>query len=331
MLGLALLASCVVAARAQQPGDPATWPSDPATLASDPAHASPYLPLDHWAYPVLDYWISMGRIDDLSPLVQPYRRLDVARAIEALLGQPLSDVEEKWLLRLEEELEPEIERLSGTLLPAGRMALRARVGASYASQTHRDPLRPALDGPFSADRVLERAFLEGRGEIGPLAAGFRVGRDGMFLHDAQFPDGRVVPRKVAPVLDELGVRVEEAYVELQTEHAAVGFGRLYRNWGLPGAFGFARSDYAYTEEELFYRFGFDRLYVTGSLASLRDFAGDTTRYLSMHRLEARPAKSLVLAVTEAAIHGGPSQPLDLALVNPLGIWNIARVDGEPRK
>jgi hypothetical protein len=50
----------------------------------EPFTASPYLPLNDQAYPILEYWIAAGRINSLSPFVKPYRRIDVARALEIM-------------------------------------------------------------------------------------------------------------------------------------------------------------------------------------------------------------------------------------------------------
>lgn len=291
-------------------------------------HASAYLPLGHWAYPMLDYWISIGRAETLSPFMTPYRRMDVARAVHRLEEERLGGVEEDWLRRFQEELGPELAVLRGEDESAGHFSLHLAAGATYRSQTHRDPLRPELEGRFSADRVLEHIFLDGNAQVGIVAGAARVGRDGIFRQDAQFPDGRVVVNRNAPFLDELGIRVEEGYVELQTRYASLFFGRMDRNWGLPRLPGFVRSGYAYSYEEIGYRFGVDRIFLAGTFTSLPDFSGDTTRFLSVHRLELRPVDQLVVAVTEAVIHGGPSRPLDLRQVNPLGIWHIT--DSEPR-
>ena len=52
---------------------------------------------------------------------------------------------------------------------------------------------------------------------------------------------------------EISARVEEGYLEFQSRYARVGFGSMYRNWGLPDLPGFLRSDYAYSQEEISYR------------------------------------------------------------------------------
>jgi hypothetical protein len=285
--------------------------------------ASPYLPLDHWAYPALDLWIARGEIRSLSPLVKPWRRIDVAEALTGLDRARLRGGERAWLERLESELAPELARLSGAAAPDAQLALRAAAGAGAWSQTHRDPLRAELDGEFSEARVLESVGVEAEGHGGPVAGAIRLWREGMFRRDAQFPDGQVTPPREAFFLDDVSARFEEAYLELQTPYARVSFGRTYRNWGPPGLPGFLRSDYAFSEEEIGYRVGTGRIFAIGSLASYSDFGGDTTRYVSMHRLEVRPFDDLIVAISESSVHGGPGKGLDWRLVNPLTIWQFS--------
>ncbi|MFQ5746931.1 MAG: hypothetical protein ACE5HF_06885 [Gemmatimonadota bacterium] len=292
-------------------------------------HASAYLPLGHWAYPIVEYWISTGRIDDLSPFVKPWRRLDVARAILDIAEGNPHGFERSWIARLETELAPELALLRGDESANERLELHFGLAADYYSQTHRDVLRPELDGPFSDGEVFERMIIDGHGQGGVLAGGFRGERNKFFVHDAQFPGGRVVPELNLPVFDEGSMRVEEGYAELQTKYARVFFGRMYRNWGAPRLLGFLRSNYAYSEEEIGYRLGTGRVFLIGSFASYSDFQGDTTHYVAIHRLEIRPIDDLMIAVSEAAVHGGPSQNLDFRLVNPVGVWQIARSDNDP--
>jgi hypothetical protein len=208
------------------------------------------------------------------------------------------------------------------------LAVRLDLGAGFTSQTHRDVLRPELDGIWSEDRILEDLRLEFQGQAGVVAYGFQAARKGIYTLDAQYPDGRVVPLRSAPILNELKVRVEEGYLELQTRYARLGFGRQYRNWGPPQLDGFVRSDYAYSQELLGYRVGTERIFLIGSLASYGDYGADTTHYVPMHRLEVRPIDELMISISESATHGGPGRPLDWPLVNPLSVWQIAREDDE---
>lgn len=308
---------------------PAAAQVGPGTAPERSFRASAYLPLGHWSYPALEYWIAVGRIDGLSPFVKPYRRLDVAREVLRLEEERLESFEQRLVARLRHELRPEIEILRGERSEIGSGWVRFRAGATVRSQQHRDPLRPELTGEFSDAEALEHISIRGSAQAGILAGGFMGARDKVYVHDPQFPDGRVVPRKKLPLFDEGALRIEEAYAELQTRYASVLFGRIYRNWGLPGLPGFVRSDYAYSEEELGYRFGTRHVQLIGFFASYGDFRGDTTHYHAVHRLEIRPIDDLVIAVSEASVHGGPSQKLDFRLVNPVSIWQFARGDGDP--
>lgn len=317
-----------------------------------PFVASPYLPMDHAAVPVLERWIARGWIDRLSPLTRPWRRAEVRRAVRGLPADELPAADRRWRDRLLAQLPPgpepdaaanrsegpqvarpsDVARGSGSQVGDPGAWLRGRLSAAavYRSQLHRDLLRPELDGPASEDRVLERLFVEADGRAGPVVAAFRAGRDGYYTEDPQFPGGRVVPEKRLPPFDEGELRVEEAYLGVQSRYVELTFGRLYRNWGPPGTDGLLRSDYAYSWDELGYRVGTDRLSLSGTFSAPGDFARDTARWFSAHRLEARPWPDLAVAVTEAAIHGGPSEPLDFTYVNPLGIWHLSQNgDGEP--
>ena len=66
------------AQEAEPPDSSAASPtSDGPRKPKAPFYASPYVQLGSWEYPILDYWISAGRISSLSPFVQPYRRVEV--------------------------------------------------------------------------------------------------------------------------------------------------------------------------------------------------------------------------------------------------------------
>ena len=289
-------------------------------------HASPYLPLGHWAYPILDYWISAGLITNLSPFTQPYRRIEIAAALEEVAAADSSERTRGWLDKLRIEFGPDLALRAEKRSVKPDLAVRLDLGAVYTTQTHRDVLRPELDGQFSTDRVLEDLRLEFEGQAGVVAYGFQAARKGIYTTDAQYPDGRVVPLRSAPIFNELKVRIEEGYLELQTRYARLGFGRQYRNWAPPQLDGFVRSDYAYSQELLGYRVGTERIFLIGSVASYGDFGADTTHYVPMHRLEVRPIDELMIAVSESAVHGGPGRSLDWPLVNPLSVWQIAQDD-----
>ncbi len=289
--------------------------------AGEPSYGSPYLPLGHWIYGYVNALIARGRLEGLSPLVQPYRRIDIARAVVAAERERrLSPVEEEWAAAIEAELADEVELVRR----GGRQEVsfrgEAAAGFKALSQTHRDPLRPAeRDG-----RLFATLRLEFRGAA-PNAAAALWGRwDNHYLNDPQFPGGRAVEfRACDPVVDECAYRVEEGYVELQLPYARLFFGRMYRNWGLPGLDGFLLSSYAYSFDHIGYRFGTDRISLTGLYAPFNDQPGDTARHFATHRFEFRVTDGLVLAFSESVVYGGRNRRIDFNLTNPIGVWEIS--------
>lgn len=285
--------------------------------------ASPYLSLDHWSYPVMDLWIARGDIADLSPMTRPYRISEVVRALRKLRRGRLSPTEAELRDRILQELAPSV-RGDGDI----RVDLGIEAGGRYVSQTHPDPLQPVLDGQYGEDRILEEAELVIRGSSPYVAGGVRMRRDGIYRYDPRFPDGQVTPRREIPVFDDLSLRAEEAYLELQLPYFRLSFGRLDRNWGPATVDGFLRSANPYAEDEIGYRLGTDRVFLIGTIAAPEDVRGDTVRYLSMHRLEVRPSDRLAIAVSEAALHGGPDGRFRFSLVNPISVWQIAVDEAE---
>jgi hypothetical protein len=328
VLALLLIAAPSGAVLGQE-SPPAEEAAEEAKKPNEPFFASPYLPMGSWEYSILDYWVSADLIQSLSPIVKPWRRMDISRALLDLDESKLGGAEHEWLARLRESFAPELGQLAGPSSQNVQVNLELAAGAEYASQTHRDPLRPELEGEFSDAELLEDVRLGLDGAAGPVAGAFRLRRHGIYRNDAQYPDGRVVPRLDNVFGGEMSLRVEEGYLEFQSRYARVGFGSMYRNWGLPNLPGYLRSAYAYSQEEVSYRVGTDRIYLVGMFASYGDYGSDTTHYVAIHRLEIRPIDDLLISVSESSVHGGPGQSLDWKLINPVGVWQIARTDGDP--
>ncbi len=76
-----------------------------------PFFESPYLYLRHWAYPYVDLLLERGVIEGLSPVVRPYRRIDVAKAVVNANERRASSAERRWLQWLRREFNSEIEVL----------------------------------------------------------------------------------------------------------------------------------------------------------------------------------------------------------------------------
>lgn len=281
---------------------------------------STYLPLGHWAYDYINVLIARGRLTDLPPLVQPYRRLDIARSIRAALGAGrFSDAELAWVETLRQEFAAEIGELAGERGRSVRMSAELGVGMDALSQFHRDPLRPEGEGDVFL--TIEAYF---KGEA-PLAAGVLGGRwDGHYLNDPQFPGGAAIEsRQCDPVVAQCAYRVEDAYVEVQAPYVRLFFGRMYRNWGAPSQDGLLLSDYEYSYEHLGYRLGSDRIALSGLFTPFNDFGGDTARYFSSHRFDWQVRDNLAFSVGESVVWGGENRRVEFAFVNPVGIWEIS--------
>ncbi len=283
-------------------------------------YASPYLSLGHWVYDYVDLLVARGRVRGLSPLVQPYRRVDVAAAVlEAEADGQLATEELEWIAAIKRELADEVE-----LLQEGRpqdVSFHAEAGAGLKalSHTHRDLLRPEGDEELFPTFKL---YLYG---AAPLVAGVVGGRwDNHLLNDPQFPGGRVVEfRECDPLISECGYRVEEAYVELQAPYVRLFFGRTHRNWGRPGLQGLLISNYAYSYDHIGYRFGSERISLSGMYAPFNDFAGDTARHFAAHRFDWLITDNLLVSGSESVIFGGENRRIDFNVINPVGVWEIS--------
>ncbi len=119
-----------------------------------PFFESPYLYLRHWAYPYVDLLLERGVIEGLSPVVRPYRRIDVAKAVLQADERRASRAERAWLERLRREFRGEIEVLKGRGGRA-RVAVELSADGTAMTQSHRDPLRPAgsarIEGALQGD------------------------------------------------------------------------------------------------------------------------------------------------------------------------------------
>ena len=288
--------------------------SGPASQAA--STSSHYMPMGYWAYRYVDLLISRGRFNSLQPLIQPYRRLDIAAAVQsAQASDSISAAERGWLDLLEEELAPELRTLRRPE-PGIDLAGNITVGSWGVTQRHRDQLRP--EGDPAAFFIFE---VDVAADIPNVATHLRFRWDNWFLNDPQFPDGKVVEAhpNFLGFLD-FGARAEEGYAELQVPYVRVFAGRIYRNWGLPGTLGLLVSNYSYSYDQVGYRLGSDRFSITGFFAPLDEFPGSVKRWFSAHRLDWRVNDKLSLSVGESVTWGGENRSFDYRMAMPIAVW-----------
>lgn len=318
------LAACItlvladVALAVQQSAPPDSQEARPSE--SGLFYSSPYLPLDSWVYAYVDVLISRGRLKGLPPLVQPYRRIDIARAVlEAEADAPLLRQEREWIAEIKRELDSEVSLLESDDAQKLGFGGEFKAGFSAVSQLHRDLLRPTGDEHFFPTLELDL-----RGDAPAVAGALRLRWNQHYNNDPQFPGGEVIQfRACDPIVDQCAYRVEEAYAEVQLRYVRVFFGRMYRNWGLPGVDGLLLSDYEYSYDHIGYRFGSDRIALTGMYAPFNDFGGDTARHFSTHRFDWQIRDNLAISVGESVVYGGPNRRIEFNLTNPVAPWEIS--------
>lgn len=283
-----------------------------------PFAASHYLYVGHWAYRYIDLMVARGLLPELQPLVQPYRRIDVAKALVAARdGNRLTAHESGWAEVVEEELQPELAALARPE-PATTLNGTFPLGAWGVTSTHRDVLRPN-----DSSDVFGVAEADFSADFPNVALALRFRWDDWLRNDPQFPLGKVVeshPNFLG--LTDFGGRAEEGYAEVQVPYLQIGAGRLYRNWGLPGVDGMLVSAYAYSYDQVFYRFGTNKLSVTGFVAQLDEYEGGIKRHYSAHRLDWRVNDNLALGFGESVVYGGENRSFDLRQATPIGVWLV---------
>ena len=262
------------------------------------ARGSRTLAVGHWAYEYIGQLRPRGYLANLNPLVQPYRRLQVARGLQHVDPDTLPQPMAFWVSILRDELSPELERLAGGETTPwgieGTFAIR-----TSTSQRH-EPLR-SLGG----EGIWPRGTAAGWFENGPLAVESRLSSDLYFLDD---PDG------LDPGQRHVG-RTDNSYASLVFPFGAAAIGRFKRNWSTLGTQGLMVSDLATAYPQLGFegRAGRFSLHAfTGELESLRG----AKRYLAAHRIDYRTG-DLVVSLGESVLYATSGTGLQLRFLNPL--------------
>lgn len=284
--GLAILAAALIVVR----GDAA-------------AQASPYLHLDHPAYAEIDLLLERGVLLGLSPIVRPYLRADIARAVAAADTLRASGPERRWIGHLRRLLSRELAEPDTV---AGIWAIEAATDVTGRTHAHRDVLRP------QGRRVLDwAAELDMRLALPGVVAHSRLRHDNYYVEDPQVP---------AVAGNRFIERAEDAYVEVQGRYARLFIGRLNRNWAPSRVQGTLLSDYAYSFDQVALRVGSEKISVTTVAARLDDFPGEIRRFLALHRLDFQPSPNLALYAAEAVLYAGVGRSFELEFLNPVSFW-----------
>jgi hypothetical protein len=267
------------------------------------------LRLGSWTYEPIEQLRSRGYLPTLNPLSQPYRRIDVAAALQSLRQEDLSQPVADWVDLLEAELKRELSRLDDVEGAEQRAGLQFLVGAVAADSRRKDPLMPFRSEEGEEGGFRDR-FWTNHGtafwlETHNVAAEVRVGKD--FWADNGDPD------TVSPEgFHQIG-RTTDAYFTASFPWGNLWIGTFRRNWGPLGHTGTMLSDNATSYPQIGLDLGsgaFTFQYMAGELLPV---AG-RKRYLVANRLD-YATENLQVALGQAALYSGEAEPL--RLMNPV--------------
>jgi uncharacterized membrane protein YbhN (UPF0104 family) len=301
-LGGVLLARTVVARRTVRAAGIAALLTiaGPTSAAAQEVLGSRNLTVDHWAYEYIERLRPRGYLANLNPLVQPYRRLEVARGLAGLNPDTLRSPVSGWVRMLQQEFARELERLEGREAPHWGIELAA--GTRGSTSQRLDALRPTGDADmwpwYRAGGWIER---------GPVAVETRLLGDTYLTDD---PDG-------ADPGQRRGGRSDNAYLSVVTRSVAVTLGRLKRNWSALGTKSLMVSDVATSYPQVGIDLRMGRISLRSFTGEL-DTLGGMKRYVSGHRLDFS-SHDLAVSLGEAVLYAGQDAGMQIRYLNPLEI------------
>lgn len=272
------------------------------------AQASPYIPLDDPSLPLLEHLIARGDIDDPSPMLRPFRRLDAAAALARADTQPGTRTGALIAGLRRQFEEPQVETW-------WRAAVKG--GAQAYTTPRRDLLHPSGNGGASpyAELSLQAGF-------GPFVAATRPAVEPRVTDDPDWPGRRNV---------DVAGRLLEGYLSGQFKYFRFLYGQLDHNWGPTGLPGIPLSNYGYERQGVVIELGNRKVRLTALATDLRDgldTAGQLNhRYYFLHRLAVRFSDRFELAAWEGNVLAGADRNFETRYRNPLSFGYLANTVG----
>ncbi len=287
----------------------ALWAAPHASAQDASRMGSRILSLDSWTYEAIEHLRSRGYLEDLNPLAQPYRRIDVAAELMGVDADTLQEPVADWVRMLMRELAPEFRRLSGDESEEQRVGLQFLLGATAADSRRRNPLMTYRT--VANEGLKDRAWWSWAGglwlETHNVAAETRLFKDGWFREAHGDPDGR------NPGGFKFLGRSDNAYLTLAFPWGNIWLGRFKRNWGPVGQTGLMIGDNATPYPQLGLDLGRGSLSFRFSAGELESVGG-RQRYIVSNRLDYRTGDFWV-SIGESALYSGEAAVL--RLFNPL--------------
>lgn len=272
------------------------------------AQASPYIALDDPLLPALEHLIRRGEIDDPTPMVRPFRRLDAVRALDSAVAQG---------------------RLADTALAAAlrsawvdtdttaRWEILGQGGFQAYTDARRDPLHPAGKGSINPYLSLRLQAI-----FGPVVLATRPSIEPRLTNDPDWPG-----RKDLTVTGQHA----EAYVSAQFKWFRLFYGQIDREWRPQEFSGIGLSSLGYPRPDFGFEVGSPRYHLTSHASTLRDVTDPSgtviNRYFFAHRFHAQVSKRVSLGLWETVVLGGPSRSFDARYRNPVALLLLANEYG----
>lgn len=271
------------------------------------AQASPFIPLDDPRLPLIEHLITRGDLRDPSPMIRPFRRADLLRAVQEA-NLPADSPAGRLAAALLGELAPD----------SGETSWRAegRLGAQGFTSARRDQLRPAGgEGVRGYGELLVEA------RAGSLVLTARGLAENRLKLDPDWPGDASQRTSSVPT------RFADAYLSAQWRFARLTFGQRERNWGPVGLPGLGVSDAGYPRTDLQFDLVTRVLRFTALGARLRPATGlsgeRVGRYFAAHRLALTPTPGLTLALWETAVIADRFGTIDTDFFNPLTLLSFS--------
>ncbi len=289
-----------------------------------------YIPVDNWTYVAIRDLQTSGYLLDLSPGFKPYRRLEVAQALQDLLekGDTTKMPEaEKWMLeKLQREFSYEMRLLSAEISNPDT----SLTGARFSEEDFLN-LAKGYYGNFKfADRVELRPTL--RTEFG-----FDIGNHLSLYTDATI-DQTLKDDTLYTASSKFGLDAlhQQAYVQYSDRYIDLTFGRDYLSWGYGenGTGLVSPTAGALDMLSLFIKTNFLKFnWFVAQLNPMPQFTPDTNsympfqtigvpdpmcnRYFTGSRFEFNFGEKVFLGLYQAAVFGGPYSWINFENINPM--------------
>ncbi len=265
-----------------------------------PGHS--YLPIEHWATPLLEHLIDRGALQDPSPMLRPWLVSAVATALARVDTAQLTGPERRSVATLADLFRSDSSERFIAL--EGEVQVRTSTHARRAAFALREEGSGRTQPQFGANLTMQ---------FGPGLILMHPQWDKGIDHD---PDFGGIDRPVK-------VRFLEAYAAYRSEYLDIDVGAVSRNWGPVGMPGLLVSPWPLSYDSFFFRIGPPRVYLTMLVAQLDNLpnnAGiETERYFVAHRLAGTPWDWISLAIWEGQIISGPGRSLELWNLNPFRV------------